>query len=154
MYGGGDGRSAISAGCCPAYRCLSRGALEVVQTLVLELHPQRQGLASASLDSSLERELGFDSLGRVELLQRVERAFGVQLPDQVLATAETPRDLLRALTTAGAHSRIIDASRQDHYPLRGRCRPLPAGTLVDVLEWHVRCTRPPASLLLRRSDTG
>src|SRR5262245_20956501 len=83
--------------------------LEVIQTVALELHPHRQSIVSASLDSSLERELGFDSLGRVELLERVERAFGVQLPDQLLATAETPRDLLRALTTAGARSRPVDA---------------------------------------------
>src|SRR5438128_5179825 len=83
--------------------------LEVIQTVALELHPHRQSIVSTSLDSSLERELGFDSLGRVELLQRVERAFGVQLPDQLLATAETPRDLLRALTTAGARSRLVDA---------------------------------------------
>src|SRR4051794_629010 len=83
--------------------------LEVIQTVALELHPHRQSIGSVSLDSSLERELGFDSLGRVELLQRVERAFGVQLPDPLLASAETPRDLLRALTTAGARSRMVDA---------------------------------------------
>jgi 1-acyl-sn-glycerol-3-phosphate acyltransferase len=113
--------------------------LEVVQKLVLELHPQQQGLAPTNLDSSLERELGFDSLGRVELLQRIERAFGVQLPDQVLATAETPRDLLRALTTAGAHSRIVQAKAMHATPLSEvEAAPNRAGTLVDVLEWHVQ----------------
>ncbi|HEX9871212.1 MAG TPA: AMP-binding protein, partial [Candidatus Tectomicrobia bacterium] len=115
------------------------GLLEVVQTLALELHPQRQSLASTSLDSSLERELGFDSLGRVELLQRVERAFGVQLPDQLLATADTPRDLLRALTTAGAHSRVVQAKTMHATPLSAVDEaPTRAGTLVDVLEWHVQ----------------
>ena len=113
--------------------------LEVIQTVALELHPHRQSIVSARLDSSLERELGFDSLGRVELLQRVERAFGVQLPDQLLATAETPRDLLRALTTAGARSRIIDASPARTLSLsEADAPPLRVGTLVEVLEWHVR----------------
>ena len=113
--------------------------LEVVQTLTLELHPQRQSLASTSLDSSLERELGFDSLGRVELLQRVERTFGVQLPDQMLATAETPRDLLRALTTAGAHSRVVQAKTIHATPLsEADAAPTRAGTLVDVLAWQVQ----------------
>ena len=113
--------------------------LEVIQTVALELHPHRQSIVSARLDSSLERELGFDSLGRVELLQRVEGAFGVQLPDQLLATAETPRDLLRALTTAGTRSRIIDASPARPLSLsEADAPPLRVSTLVEVLEWHVR----------------
>jgi 1-acyl-sn-glycerol-3-phosphate acyltransferase len=113
--------------------------LEVVQTLALELHPHRQSIVSASLDSSLERELGFDSLGRVELLQRVERAFGVQLPDQLLATAETPRDLLRALATAGAHSRMVHVRTTKTMPLSEvDAAPIRAGTLIDVLDWHVQ----------------
>ena len=44
--------------------------------------------------------LGFDSLGRGELVARIEAAFDVTLPDQVLASAETPRDLLRAVLGA------------------------------------------------------
>ena len=50
-----------------------------------------------SLDSALDRDPGFDSLARVELLVRIEHAFGVQLPDTVLESAETCRDLLAAL---------------------------------------------------------
>jgi 1-acyl-sn-glycerol-3-phosphate acyltransferase len=113
--------------------------LEVIQTVARELHPHRQSIASTSLDSSLEREFGFDSLGRVELLQRVERAFGVQLPDQVLATADTPRDLLRALTTAGARSRVANARGAKTLPLAEvDAAPIRAGTLVEVLDWHVQ----------------
>jgi 1-acyl-sn-glycerol-3-phosphate acyltransferase len=113
--------------------------LELIQTVALELHPHRQSVVSASLDSSLERELGFDSLGRVELLQRVEGAYGVQLPDQLLATAETPRDLLRALTTAGARSRIAGARPAKTLPLLAvDTPPIRAGTLVEMLDWHVQ----------------
>jgi 1-acyl-sn-glycerol-3-phosphate acyltransferase len=130
--------------------------LEVVERLARELHPQRQSLASTSLDSSLERELGFDSLGRVELMQRVEHAFGVQLPDLVLATAETPRDLLRALTTAGAHSRVVQAKAMQATPLTEvDAAPSRAGTLVEVLEWHVQ-SHPsrPHLYLYGESDTA
>jgi acyl carrier protein len=113
--------------------------LEVIQTVARELHPHRQSLMAAGLDSALERELGFDSLGRVELWQRVERAFGVQLPDLWLTTAETPRDLLRALTTAGARSRLVDARPAKTRPLAEvDTPPIRAGTLVEVLEWHVQ----------------
>ena len=50
----------------------------------------------ADLDTDLARDLGLDSLARMELLARLERAAGASLPDRVLAEAETPRDLLRA----------------------------------------------------------
>ena len=48
------------------------------------------------LDTDLGRDLGLDSLARMELLARLERAAGASLPDRVLAEAETPRELLRA----------------------------------------------------------
>src|SRR5687767_4248430 len=111
--------------------------LALVHTLALELHPHRQNLTSTTLDSSLEREFGFDSLGRVELLQRLERTFSVQLPDQVLATAETPRDLLRAVAAAGGSSRAVQAQTAKTLSLSAvEAAPVKAGTLIDVLTWH------------------
>ena len=47
--------------------------------------------AYVTLDSSLERELGLDSLARVELVLRLEREFATSLPEQALASSETPR---------------------------------------------------------------
>src|SRR5262245_19919485 len=73
--------------------------LEVVTALARELHPQRR-LRDVGLDASLERDLGYDSLGRVELLSRLEKRFGVRLPEETLGTAETPRDLLAAIAGA------------------------------------------------------
>lgn len=52
------------------------------------------------LDTDLGRDLGLDSLTRMELLARLERAAGASLPDRVLAEAETPRELLRAFESA------------------------------------------------------
>ena len=71
--------------------------LDVVRQLAAELQPGRKHLLSVTLDSSLDRDLGLDSLARVELLIRIERTFEVMLSEQVLAGAETPRDLLRAV---------------------------------------------------------
>ena len=48
----------------------------------------------------LDRDLGFDSLARMELLLRIERAFGVALPDDTLQRADTVADLLAALQRA------------------------------------------------------
>ncbi|MEO6193271.1 MAG: AMP-binding protein [Thermoanaerobaculia bacterium] len=109
--------------------------LEIVQGLTRELQPQR-GARAVSLDSSLERDLGFDSLGRVELLARLEKAFGVRLPEDLLSAAETPRDLLQAL--AVAHPAAAPGEGFESIaPLGGgEAAPDRTRTLLEVLEWH------------------
>lgn len=47
-----------------------------------------------TMASRLDRDLGLDSLTRAELLVTVEQKFGVQLPEQLLNDAGTPRDIL------------------------------------------------------------
>ena len=58
--------------------------------------------------SSLDRDLGLGSLERVELLSRLEEEFGVRVPDQVAAEANTPEELANALLTSPATGRIED----------------------------------------------
>jgi acyl carrier protein len=90
-----------------------------------------------TLDSSLERDFGFDSLGRVELVLRVERRFGVRLSEHLLATAETPRDVLRAVlapTAAAALPVSVEAVHAQVGTVEGE--PSGATTLVEVLAWH------------------
>ena len=45
------------------------------------------------LDASLQRHLGIDSLSRAELFQRVSKKFNVELPDKLLAEAESLNDI-------------------------------------------------------------
>ena len=80
-------------------RAVEREVLTIVGRLVAELGglPFRGAVA---LDDSLDRDLGLGSLERVELLLRLEQAFGVRLPDAVMASAESPRDLAGAILTA------------------------------------------------------
>jgi 1-acyl-sn-glycerol-3-phosphate acyltransferase len=96
----------------PEVESMRQLAAETAQQEVLRIAAEvareaRAGPASAApqrveMGSSLDRDLGLDSLGRAELLARLERAFGVTLPEAVLGDAETPADLLRALALAGA----------------------------------------------------
>lgn len=74
--------------------------LGVVRQLLAETRPGEIASRRVHLDCRLEHDLGLDSLARVELLGRVERAFGVELPEHVAATAETPRDFLEAVAEA------------------------------------------------------
>src|SRR5262245_45213707 len=118
---------------------LTQTLLTVVQQLALELHPHKHNALTVTLDSALERDLGFDSLGRMELLLRLERAFGVQLPEQVLATAEVLRDLVEAVRKAsiGTGLRVPTAVETG---VSEAVDGIPAGatTLVEVLEWYAR----------------
>jgi 1-acyl-sn-glycerol-3-phosphate acyltransferase len=71
--------------------------LALVSATLSDLHPGVPGQPAVELGSSLDRDLGFDSLGRMELLLRLEAAAGVALPEDTLARAETVADLWQAL---------------------------------------------------------
>lgn len=118
----------------------SDGLLEEVYRLALELHPQRGESLRVTLDSTLDRDLGFDSLSRVELAIRLERIFGVAIPEQALASAETLRELWQALSSAGAVVRrpAPQVERADAGLNRLSETPDSVGTLLEMLEWHVQ----------------
>jgi acyl-CoA synthetase (AMP-forming)/AMP-acid ligase II/acyl carrier protein len=112
--------------------------LEQVRQQALELHPQRGRSLRVTLDSALDRELGFDSLSRVELLLRLERAFGVGLSESLLAGAETPRDLWRAVRAGKVAGHPVPAAQARAAPLDELAGvPYTAGTLPEMLDWHV-----------------
>ncbi len=110
--------------------------IELVEAIVGELRP---GLADIriDLDDSLHRDIGLDSLGRVELISRIEQEFDVSIPERIFAEAETPRDLLDAIL--GADSRELDIAPQ---PVGApglesvTAVPAAAQTLTDVLDWY------------------
>ena len=113
--------------------------LNQVRQVTEELHPERP-LRRLGLDSSLDKDLGLDSLGRAELISRLEKAFDVGLPESLVASAETPRDLLRAVRGAGKAPGAAAAAELEPLaaPLdEAEAAPHGARTLVEVLEWHV-----------------
>ena len=57
-----------------------RSLVAAMREIVAELHPHLGARAGVTLDSSLDRDLGLDSLSRMELLSRLERRFGVTIP--------------------------------------------------------------------------
>ncbi|HYC48643.1 MAG TPA: AMP-binding protein [Burkholderiales bacterium] len=115
--------------------------LRVVHDALGELHRELPRGLRLTLDSALERELGLDSLARVELLLRVERAFGVTLPEDTLQLADTVRDVLAALDRAGHVTPAAEVRRRVLEPTPAgavHAEPGEAATLNDVLEWHLR----------------
>ncbi len=72
--------------------------ITITQELMAESgEPYRREI---KLDSSLQRHLGIDSLGRAELFRRIERKFDLTLPDRLLAEAETLGDIMSYLKVA------------------------------------------------------
>ncbi|MCL4823677.1 MAG: AMP-binding protein, partial [Anaerolineales bacterium] len=106
--------------------------LRVTTLLVQETHPGRRG--AVTLDSSLERDLGLDSLARVELLLRIGKEFGVTLPEAALGEADTLRDLLGFQGHAASATATPAAAELPQGAFISA--PEAATTLVEVLEWH------------------
>jgi 1-acyl-sn-glycerol-3-phosphate acyltransferase len=111
--------------------------LQLVEALACELHPGQFDNGDIGLDDSLHREIGLGSLGRVELIGRIEREFEVSLPERIFAQAETPRDFLDEIL--GAESRGPDIN-STQYNEAGQAAPTgtpaDATTLTEVLDWY------------------
>ena len=111
--------------------------LAIVAEVAREARPNVK--PHVALDSSLEKELGLDSLARVELVLRLERDFATSLPEQALATSETPRDLLRFLLSSAGHApRAADTSVASLVQGEGVRAPseAQARTLTEALAYH------------------
>ena len=111
--------------------------LAAMREVVTELHPHLGGRAGITLDSSLDRDLGLDSLSRMELLSRLERRFGAGIPETVMANAETARELLPALLAGGRRTRAAASVRGREARLDAvDAIPTGASTLLDAVDFH------------------
>ena len=98
---------------------------------------------------SLEQDLGIGSLERVELAVRLEQAFDVRLGDEVMVEADTPADLVSAITTSGPAESSSAAPSQ---AAPATTAPAAAVTLIDALEWHATRTPERIHIHLREDD--
>ena len=113
--------------------------------------------------SQLDRDLGLGSLERVELLARLETAFGVRLPDQVVAEANTPEDLAKALLTVpGAETQDDEAASalrasittQKLHREATDAGVFSAETLLDVLRYRAMHDAERTHLLITEETEG
>ena len=121
----------------PAPGAAAGTLLQLIAAMLRELRPGTP-VPHVDLDDSIERKLGLDSLSRVELVSRVERTFGVRLPERLAIRARTPRDLLDAIGKAeqrGAAVAPLPAALAPPEPVLGT--PEHAATMVEAFRWHV-----------------
>ncbi|SDC87875.1 AMP-binding protein [Paraburkholderia lycopersici] len=115
--------------------------MRLIETLAAELHGEGHRPGRVSMTTQLERDLGFDSLARAELAERIEQAFAVRLPPDAFA-AVTPADLLKAIeggarAAPGEAAPPARASSQVRSELAATV-PEQARTVTEVLQWHAR----------------
>jgi 1-acyl-sn-glycerol-3-phosphate acyltransferase len=120
-------------------REVSARFLTIVRDLVWELHPHLRRSTPVGLDSDFDRDLALDSLGRAELILRLDKAFKVRLPDHLLSEADTPQELLTAVLAAGPDRRaMLESAVVAAVVLPEIAAPSSAETLIEVLEHHVK----------------
>jgi 1-acyl-sn-glycerol-3-phosphate acyltransferase len=132
---------------------LAKRLIQVVRDLALELHPRLTRQVAVELDSNLDRDLALDSLGRAELLLRLDRTFKVRLPDHLIGDAETPRDLLEAVLAASPAMRAAGArATVEPILLPETAAPTRARTLIEALADHTRYHGERPHIRLWRSE--
>ena len=95
-------------------RASEEQVLAIVEALARELNPRRR--VHVQLHSSLQRDLGFDSLGLSELIMRCEKEFRARLPDDLLGRLETPRDLFEEIVRSGGSGTVAIARHSSALP--------------------------------------
>lgn len=116
---------------------LERRVVDLVEALAHELNPQRR--VRVALNSSLQRDLGFDSLGLSELMLRTEKQFKLRLPDDLIGRLDTPSDLVDEIMKSDSAEGAVIARQTDRLPgISIEASPESETTLTGVLDWHVR----------------
>ncbi len=145
--------------------------LAIVQATLRDLHADAPGMPAITLRSVLDRDLGLDSLARMELLLRTEREFGIALPEDTLQRSESVGDLLDAVQRAAASTTssgaafaatritertapaaVLPVPTQGSVGSRGDS-PATAHTLVDVLGWHLHAHPDQTQVICLDGDT-
>ena len=131
--------------------------LLLAQHLLKEMN-EEHGKRELSLQASLQYHLGLDSLGRAELFRRIEKEWQVQLPDRLLAEAETLNDLWKALQAAkpalnaATAQQKMRTERYEKHSAQKMADVSQAETLVEVLFEHAKATPERPYIYLQNED--
>ena len=123
----------------PQPRNVAEELVSIARQLAAQSNSQHASLANITLDSDIATDLGFDSLARVELFDRIEKQCGVTLDEKMFAEAVKLKDLLPAIIN-GAPATMAFLRRPQNPLTEEReviSTPESAQTLVDVVRWYV-----------------
>jgi len=75
--------------------------IDLIRSMVGEVHPKWKHIHFTPY-TLLDRELGLDSLARMELRNRIERVFSIHLDEKDAVCAYTPHELMQAILAHGS----------------------------------------------------
>ncbi len=116
---------------------VSQIVIGILEELAHELYPKRHRFAIEP-ETLLEQQLGIDSLARMELLNRLEKALHSRLDEEALLSTETVGDLIRLCSTQGRPETTASKTGlpEPEQVSRHQGFPEQAQTLVEALAWH------------------
>jgi 1-acyl-sn-glycerol-3-phosphate acyltransferase len=89
--------------------------IDVIRSMVGEVHPKWRHIHFTP-HTLLDRELGLDSLARMELRNRIERMFDIRLDEKAAVCAYTPHDLMQVIIAHGGGQRFDAAGMVSMHP--------------------------------------
>jgi 1-acyl-sn-glycerol-3-phosphate acyltransferase len=107
--------------------------IDVIRAMVGEVHPKWKHIHFTP-HTLLDRELGLDSLARMELRNRIERVFGISLDEKDAVCAFTPYDLMQVIIAQGSvvQTAGVPARAETMSPLQTGAGTLLAGGYGDT----------------------
>lgn len=115
----------------------------LIRDLGDELHWPSSKVSFISADTRLDKDLGLDSLTRVELASRIERMFGVLVGESLFLDISTVGDLVSAIEKAPLvhierQKRLKIATTERQEDTKSVDVPLAAHTLNEVINYYVK----------------
>jgi len=86
--------------------------IDIIRSMVGEVHPKWKHIHFTP-HTLLDRELGLDSLARMELRNRIERVFSIHLDEKDAVCAYTPHELMQAILTRGSGGQTAGTVRAE-----------------------------------------
>lgn len=105
-----------------------------------------------TLDAALEKDLGLGSLEKAELQHRIEKTFGVRLPEQLLVQAKTLRDFVKPIQQAKPQKQATQKILPPQFTAK-QIDVSKAKTLVEVLQLYIQ-TDPQRPHIYLQDDEG
>ena len=113
--------------------------LSIVREFLVELEASR-ALQGISLDASLERDIGIDSLGKVELFHRIETQFSVRFPERAMVEVDSLHDLVNIIEQCSG--KLPEKQAQTFSPI------------LDIMDLDVSSAKTLVDVLIMYAATG
>ncbi len=126
----------------------------IVKELGQELHLREAVLDNLSLKTSIDSDLGLDSLTRMELLSRIERSLCITLSAESFVNISDLGQLRKIIVEARADAPLGFAHQTSPLKLDAvKQSPGTCTTLTEVIEWHMQ-SHPERPHIKLYSDSG